>query len=120
MNEEKQRFLSRLVLIAMDRLADGDDLKNVENYFRAECEDASIDFESAIGNLKDFLQMIKTGNDKYEQDKHNRHNFLRQHKDAAIATLNVRSGLTLSVNEKELGIGKNGFAYKSSDNLEIY
>jgi len=119
MNDEKQSLLSRLVLSALNRVDDGDDLKNVESYVRTECEGASIDFESAIGNLKEFLQMIKTGKDSYELDKQNRHGSLRDRKDAAIASLNARSGLNLSVNEKELGIGKNGFAYKSSDNAVI-
>lgn len=119
MNEEEQRFLMQLALNVQDRVDDGDDLKIVESYVRAECEGAGCDFESAFGNLKDFLQNIKAGHDSYEQGKQNRHEFLRLHKDAAIAALNVSSELNISVDEKELGIGMNGFAYKSSDNAVI-
>ncbi len=119
MNEENQGLLMRLAFIIQDRVADGDDLKSVESYVRTECEDADMDFESAFGNLEDFIKSTKAGNDNYERAKQDRHDFLRHHKDAAIAEFNVSSGLNLSVNEKELGIGKNGFAYKSSDNAVI-
>lgn len=119
MNQKNRDFLINLAFSVQDMITDADDFENIENHIRTECQNAEIDFDSTFSSLKIFIDNMKSSNDSYEQDKLNRHPFLRKHKDAAINVLNVSSGLNLSTNDKELGIGMNGLAYKSSDNTVI-